>query len=57
MREAFRKNKLPLETFLEDRGCRVALFVIYTSKEELPLSLIEKKLKLLISELIKQLEK
>jgi ribonuclease P protein component len=57
MRESIRKNKLPLETFLEAKGQCLGLFVIYTSKEELPLYMLHKKAKQLISELIKQLEK
>jgi len=57
MKEAIRKNKLPLETFLESKGRYLALFVIYTSREELSLPIIEKKTKQLISELIKQIEK
>lgn len=56
MREAIRKNKLPLETFLEERDLCLALFVIYTSREEMHLSILEKKTKKLISELIKKLE-
>ena len=57
MREAFRKNKLPLEAILEERDLCLAVFVIYTSREELPLSMLEKKTKQLLSELIKKLEK
>ena len=57
MKEALRKNKLPLETFLESKGQYLALFVIYTSREELSLPILEKKIKQLISELIKQIEK
>ena len=57
MREAFRKNKLPLEAILEERDLCLALFVIYTSREELPLLMLEKKTKQLLSELIKKLEK
>ncbi len=57
MKEALRKNKLPLETFLESKGQYLALFVIYTSREELSLPILEKKTKQLISELIKQIEK
>jgi ribonuclease P protein component len=56
MREAIRKNKLPLESFLEERGKCLALFVIYTSREELSLAVLEKKTKQLISGLIKQIE-
>ena len=57
MREIVRKNKLSLEAFMEERGQYLALVVIYTSKEELSFSLLDKKVKLLISELIKQFEK
>lgn len=56
MREAIRKNKLPLESFLEERGKCLALFVIYTSREEFSLAVLEKKTKQLISGLIKQIE-
>jgi ribonuclease P protein component len=57
MHEVVRKNKLSLEAFMEEHGQYLALFIIYTSKEELSSSLLDKKVKLLISELIKQIEK
>lgn len=57
MRESIRKNKLPLETFLEQSGQCLALFLIYTSREEMSLSNLEKKAGQLISQLIKHIEK
>jgi ribonuclease P protein component len=55
MREALRKNKVPLETFLKSNGLFLNLFLIYSSKEEMSLPALEKKINRCITELIKQI--
>lgn len=57
MRESFRKNKLILETFLKENDFQLALFVIYTSKEELELEIFNKKTVQLYKQLIDELSK
>jgi ribonuclease P protein component len=56
MRESIRKNKLYLETFLAEQNIQLALFMIYTSKEELPLDTLMKKTQQLFKQLINNLE-
>lgn len=51
MREAIRKNKLYLEPFLIERNIHLALFMIYTAKEELPLETLTKKTNHLFNQL------
>ena len=55
MREVLRKNKAPLESMLQHKNVQVALFFIYTQKEELDHDVLQKKMKLLLEKLIKQL--
>ena len=55
MREAIRKNKLILEPFLLENKKQVALFMIYTAREEIPYDVLFKKTTLLFSQLIKEL--
>jgi ribonuclease P protein component len=55
MREAIRKNKLILEPFLLESNKQVALFMIYTAREEIPYDVLFKKTTLLFSQLIKEL--
>jgi ribonuclease P protein component len=56
MRESIRKNKLYLEPFLAEQNIQLALFMIYTSKEELPLDKLMKKTQQLFKQLINNLE-
>lgn len=55
MREAIRMNKLILEESLVANNKQLALFVIYTSKEELPLSQLLKKSEQLFRKLIAEI--
>ena len=43
LREAIRENKLILETFLMENERKLALFMIYTAKEELSFDVLQKK--------------
>jgi ribonuclease P protein component len=56
MRETIRKNKLILETFLNERNGQLALFMIYTAKEVLPYEVLFKKTELLFMQLVKQMK-
>lgn len=55
LREAIRQNKLILETFLKENKKQVALFMIYTAREELPFELLQKKMKQLLNQIINEL--
>ena len=55
MREAIRKNKLILEPFLLESNKQVALFMIYTAREEIPYDILFKKTTLLFTQLIKEI--
>ena len=55
MREAIRKNKLILEPFLLENKKQVALFMIYTAREEIPYDILFKKTTLLFTQLIKEI--
>lgn len=57
MREAIRKNKLILEPFLLENKKQVALFMIYTAREEIPYDILFKKTTLLFTQLIKEIIK
>lgn len=57
MRESIRKNKLNLEPFLIAQKTQVALFMIYTAREELTIELLQKKTKQLFKQLIDELSK
>jgi ribonuclease P protein component len=57
MRETVRKNKLILETFLKEHQLQVALFLVYTNKEEMPYDVLFKKTEQLFQKFIVQLEK
>ena len=56
LRETIRKNKLPLEEFLKEKGIQMALFVIYTSREEMPFTVLERKTNKLVNQLIEALK-
>ncbi len=55
-RETIRKNKLILETFIENNGKHFVLFMIYTAREELPYEVLLKKTEQLFKQLVKQFE-
>jgi ribonuclease P protein component len=55
VREAIRKNKLILEPFLVERGLHMALFVIYTGREELKTETLHKKTQQLFKQLIDEI--
>ena len=55
MREAIRKNKLILEPILFENKKQVALFMIYTAREEIPYDILFKKTTLLFTQLIKEI--
>jgi ribonuclease P protein component len=55
MREAIRKNKLILEPFLIENQKHVALFMIYTAREEIMYDVIFKKTTILFTQLIKEI--
>jgi hypothetical protein len=56
MRETVRKNKLILESFLKENQVQVALFLVYTNKEEMPYDVLLRKTEQLFSKLIVQLK-
>ena len=56
MRETVRKNKLILETFLKEKKLQVALFLVYTNKEEIPYEVLLRKTEQLFQKLIVQLQ-
>lgn len=57
MREVFRKNKLILESYLTTNNQQIALFLVYTSKEELPYELLLGKMERLLTKLTSELNK
>ena len=57
MREVFRKNKLILESHLTTNNQQLALFLVYTSKEELSYALLMEKMERLLSKLTNELNK
>jgi ribonuclease P protein component len=56
-KEAIRKNKLPLATFLEINQLQVDLFIVYTTKEVLDLNRLNTAINKLFNTLIHELEK
>jgi ribonuclease P protein component len=44
VKEAYRKNKMPLYTFLEEKQMKCLLSLVYTGKQVLPYSEIESKM-------------
>ena len=56
MRETIRKNKLILETFIETNNKQLALFMVYTAREEIPYNVLLRKTEQLFNQLVKQLE-
>jgi ribonuclease P protein component len=55
-KEAFRSKRSILDTYLKEQNKQLALFLVYTSKEEMPLPLLSRKTEKLISKIISQLE-
>lgn len=55
MRETIRKNKLILETFLQENEQQVALFMIYTAREEITYDVLYKKTTQLFKQLINEI--
>ncbi|MBI1836523.1 MAG: ribonuclease P protein component [Flavobacteriia bacterium] len=56
MRETIRFNKLILENQIIKSEKKLILFMVYTSKEELPFHILMKKNELLFEQIIKQIE-
>ncbi len=56
LRETVRKNKLILESFLKENNIQVALFLVYTNKEELPYEVLLRKTEQLFQKLIVQIQ-
>jgi ribonuclease P protein component len=57
MREAIRKKKVSLEIELIKNQKQLALFLVYTSKEELKYEIIEQKIEQLLNKLNKEIIK
>lgn len=55
-KEAFRSKRTILDTYLQQENKQLALFLVYTPKEELTLSLLSGKTEKLIKKIISQLE-
>lgn len=55
IKEAYRLNKSSFYTELEGKNTNLALFLIYIGKEKEEYSFIDKKIKLLLTDLVKQL--
>lgn len=55
-KEAFRSKRTLLDTYLEKQNKQLALFLVYTPKEELSLSLLDGRTEKLIKKIISQLE-
>ena len=55
MRETVRKNKINLETFITDNNKNLALFMVYTNREEMPYEVLLKKTEQLFSQLIQKI--
>lgn len=55
LRESIRQNKLILETFLKENNKQVALFMIYTAREEVQFEILQKKMKQILNQLIKEI--
>jgi len=53
LKEAYRLNRLPLKQSLAQQSKSLALFFIYTGKENPDYSVIEEKIQLLLKELMK----
>ena len=56
MREAVRKNKNILESYLIPKNKNIILFLVYTNKEEIPLDVLMKKTEQLFNLVIKNID-
>ena len=56
LRETFRKKKMLLEDHLREREMQLALFIIYTGKEELPLHKLMTKTEQLFDKITQELK-
>jgi ribonuclease P protein component len=56
MREAVRKNKNILESYLIPKNKNIILFLVYTYKEEIPLDVLMKKTEQLFNLVIKNID-
>lgn len=56
MKETIRKKKGVLEDYLVERGLQMALFLVYTSKDELEYKLLEQKMEQLLNKLVTELK-
>ena len=56
MKEAVRLNKQPLESYLRKNEIQLAFFLIYSPKEEIDFSLLQKKTVKLFDKMIQQLD-
>ncbi|MFN5416539.1 MAG: ribonuclease P protein component [Flavobacteriia bacterium] len=56
MKEVIRKKKLILENYLEENKKQLAIFLIYTVKEELKYQVLENKMEQLLNKLVNELK-
>jgi ribonuclease P protein component len=56
VREAIRKNKFILEDFLNANNQQLAIFLVYTSKEEMTTEQLDKKTKKILTQLTDKLQ-
>lgn len=56
-KESIRTNKAVIETFLKETNQQIALFLIFTGKEEIPLEVLNKKTEKLFQSIVKQLSR
>ncbi len=55
-KEAFRTQRSTLDTYLKEQDKQIALFMVYTPKEELTLNVLTGRIEKLIKKTISQLE-
>jgi len=56
MREAVRKNKTILESYLIPKNQNITLFLVYTNKEEIPIDVLLKKTEQLFNLVIQKID-
>ena len=56
MREAVRKNKTILESYLIPKNKNIILFLVYTNKEEIPIDVLLKKTEQLFNLVIQKID-
>ena len=56
MKEAVRLNKLPLESYLRKNNKQLAFFLLFSTKEEIKLSILETKTVKLFDKMIQQID-